>query len=68
MHSGLNKKESYGLKTTTRVSESTRKISFEKSATQFALRLGAGTPEVVREAEAFVSNIPFTAETPSMAG
>jgi hypothetical protein len=51
-----------------RVSESTRKISFEKSATQFALRLGAGTPEVVREAEAFVSNIPFTAETPSMAG
>jgi len=51
-----------------RVSESTRKISFEKSATQFALRLGAGTPEVVREAEAFVSNVPFTAETPSMAG
>merc|ERR1719430_2698967 len=51
-----------------RVSESSRKISFEKSATQFALRLGAGTPEVVREAEAFVSNIPFTAETPSMEG
>jgi len=51
-----------------RVSESTRKISFEKSATQFALRLGAGTPEVVREAEAFISNIPFTEETPSMAG
>ena len=50
------------------MSESSRKISFEKSATQFALRLGAGTPEVVREAEAFVSNIPFTAETPSMEG
>jgi hypothetical protein len=51
-----------------RVSESTRKISFEKSATQFQMRLGAGTPEVVREAEAFISNVPFTEETPSMAG
>lgn len=51
-----------------RVSESTRKISFERSATKFEMRLGAGTPEVVREAEAFISNVPFTEETPSMAG
>ena len=50
------------------MSESSRKISFEKSATKFELRLGAGTPEVVREAEAFVSNVPFSAETPSMEG
>jgi len=43
-----------------------RKISFEKSATNFALRLGAGTPEIIREAEAFVSNVDYSAETPSM--
>merc|ERR1712226_1541062 len=45
-----------------------RKISFENSATTFALRVGAGTPEVVREAEVFVSNVPFTAETPALGG
>jgi len=48
------------------VEEKSRKISFEKSATTFALRLGAGTPEVVREAEAFISNVPFSAETPAL--
>jgi len=47
--------------------EAARKISFEKSATNFALRLGAGTPEVERVAEAFVSNVPFSAETPALA-
>jgi len=51
-----------------RVIEACRKISFEKSATNFALRLGAGTPEVVREAEAFVSNIPISKDTPSLGG
>jgi len=49
-----------------RTVEPSRKISFEKSATNFALRLGAGTPEVVRESEAFISNVPLTAETPAM--
>jgi len=45
-----------------------RKISFENSATTFALRVGGGAPEVVREAEVFVSNVPYTAETPALAG
>jgi len=49
-----------------RVVEASRKISFEKSAINMSLRLGAGTPEVVRESEAFVSNVPFSAETPAM--
>lgn len=44
-----------------------RKISFEKSATSFALKLGGGNVEVERKDEAFISNIPITEETPSMA-
>jgi len=48
--------------------EASRKISFEKSATNFALHLGSGAPEVERIAEAFISNVPFSTETPSLAG
>jgi len=44
-----------------------RKISFEKSATTFALKLGGGHVEVERKDEAFISNIPITEDTPSMA-
>lgn len=34
-----------------------RKISFEKSATAFSVKLGRKTTEVIQEFDAFVSNI-----------
>jgi len=46
--------------------ESNRKISFEKSATTFALKLGSGGVAVERKDEAFISNVPITEETPAM--
>jgi len=42
-----------------------RKISFEKSAMTVSLKLG-GAPTVAKVDEAFMSNVPFTEDTPSL--
>ena len=49
--------------------EKDRKISFEKSAATFSLKLGGGGgggAQVKKEAEAFISNVPVTDDTPSL--
>jgi len=43
-----------------------RKISFEKSAASFSLKLGGGGPEVEKECEAFISNVAVTEDTPAL--
>jgi len=47
-----------------------RKISYEQSAMTVSLKLGGGTgaPSVAKEAEAFISNVPVSDETPSLLG
>merc|ERR1719317_1396181 len=51
-----------------RIDESGRKISFEKSATTFQLKLkgGGGVAGVQKKDEAFISNVPITEDTPML--
>jgi len=51
-----------------RVDESGRKISFEKSATTFQLKLkdSGGISDVKKKDEAFISNVPITEDTPML--
>jgi len=51
-----------------RVDETGRKISFEKSATTFQLKLkgGGGVAGVQKKDEAFISNVPITEDTPML--
>jgi len=45
-----------------------RKISFEKSATTFQLKIGGkgGVQDIKKKDEAFISNVPITEETPML--
>jgi len=51
-----------------RVDETGRKISFEKSATTFQLKLKGtgGVSDIHKKDEAFISNVPITEETPML--
>jgi len=51
-----------------RIDETGRKISFEKSATTFQLKLkgGGGVAGVQKKDEAFISNVPITEDTPML--
>eukprot|EP00092_Neocalanus_flemingeri_P107763 GFUD01138324.1.p1 GENE.GFUD01138324.1~~GFUD01138324.1.p1 ORF type:complete len:835 (+),score=281.66 GFUD01138324.1:236-2740(+) len=51
-----------------RVMESGRKISFEKSATTFQLKLkgSGGVAGIQKKDEAFISNVPITEDTPML--
>jgi len=51
-----------------RIDESGRKISFEKSATTFQLKLkgSGGVAGVQKKDEAFISNVPITEDTPML--
>ena len=57
------------LKKTNREQEGGRKISFENSATTFALKLkgsGGAIERVEKTDEAFLSNVPISEETPML--
>jgi len=51
-----------------RIDETGRKISFEKSATTFQLKLkgSGGVADVQKKDEAFISNVPITEDTPML--